>query len=271
MDNKGKVIDFYCCDLPSLKYTSAKKFENINDLLDEYYAVKDKQDRLTSKACSLTKLVKNNIERCEKKQKILNNELSDCLKKEDYKIKGELLTSYIHSLKQGEKEVTIQNYYSENLEEIKIKLDPLKTPSENVQSYFKKYNKLKKTESAANEQLEKNTEELDYLNSVLTSIINAEEYTDIDRLAWGKDSEYWHSKNRMNTSNSSMAKKLNVDKKQIANSVNKLKKLKLIYSKNKGKDRELWINIFFRSDAIITLVSFVSILFVFMYIFYRIL
>ena len=54
----------------------------------------------------------------------------------------------------------------------------------------------------------------------------------------------------MNTSNSSMAKKLNVDKKQIANSVNKLKKLKLIYSKNKGKDRELWINIFFRSDDI---------------------
>ena len=48
----------------------------------------------------------------------------------------------------------------------------------------------------------------------------------------------------------SMAKKLNVDKKQIANSVNKLKKLKLIYSKNKGKDRELWINIFFRSDDI---------------------
>ena len=180
MDNNGKVIDFYCCDLPSLKYTSAKKFENINDLLDEYYAVKDKQDRLTSKACSLTKLVKNNIERCEKKQKILNNELSDCLKKEDYKIKGELLTSYIHSLKQGEKEVTLQNYYSENLEEIKIKLDPLKTPSENLQSYFKKYNKLKKTESAANEQLEKNTEELDYLNSVLTSIINAEEYTDIE-------------------------------------------------------------------------------------------
>ena len=87
-----------------------------------------------------------------------------------------------------------------------------------------------------------------YLN--ITDTIENEEYTDIDRLAWGKDSEYWHSKNRMNTSNSSMAKKLNVDKKQIANSVNKLKRLKLIYSKNKGKDRELWINIFFRSDDI---------------------
>lgn len=180
MNEDGKVIDFYCCDLPSLKYDSSKEFNNINDLLDEYYAVKDKQDRLTSKAFSLTKLVKNNVDRCEKKQKILNNELKDCLKKDEYKIKGELLTSYIYSLKEGEKEVTLQNYYSENLEDIKISLDPLKTPSANVQSYFKKYNKLKKTEAAANDQLEKNTEELDYLNSVLTSIINAEEYTDIE-------------------------------------------------------------------------------------------
>ena len=110
MHNDGKVMDFYCCDLPSLQYASAKKFDNISDLLDEYYAVKDKQDRLSSKACSLTKLVKNNIERCEKKQKILNNEIKDSLKKEEYKIKGELLTSYIYSLKEGAKEVSLQNY-----------------------------------------------------------------------------------------------------------------------------------------------------------------
>ena len=38
-----------------------------------------------------------------------------------------------------------------------IHLDPNKTPSENVQSYYKKYNKLKKSEESAKEQLKKIT------------------------------------------------------------------------------------------------------------------
>ena len=38
---------------------------------------------------------------------------------------------------------------------ITISLDEMKSPSENIQKFYKKYNKLKKSEESALEQLEK--------------------------------------------------------------------------------------------------------------------
>lgn len=181
-NSNKNVIDFYCYDLKSLDYSDKLIFNNPNELLDEFYSAKDKQDRLSSKSSDLCKLVKVNIDRCLKKKNILEDELKDCEEKDDLRIKGELLTSYIYSLKEGMKEVSLLNYYSEEETYLNIPLDPLKNPSENVQSYFKKYNKMKKTEEAAKGQLILNSSELDYLNSVMTSIHNAEEYTDFDEI-----------------------------------------------------------------------------------------
>ncbi|GKX66132.1 Rqc2 family fibronectin-binding protein [Inconstantimicrobium mannanitabidum] len=181
-NSNKSVIDFYCYDLKSLMYSNKIAFDNPNDLLDEFYSSKDKQDRLSSKSSDLHKLIKVNMDRCLKKKNILENELKDCEEKDDFRIKGELLTSYIYSLKEGMNEISLLNYYSEEESYLTIKLDPLKNPSENVQAYFKKYNKLKKTEEAAKEQLIINSSELEYLNSVLTSTNNAEEYTDLDEI-----------------------------------------------------------------------------------------
>ena len=113
----------------------------------------------------------------------LNDILKECAKKDSYKIKGDLLTSYIYMIKRGEKNIEVLNFYNEEDEEyIKIDLDENKSPSENVQNYYKKYNKLKKSEESAIEQLEKNSEELEYLTSVLTNIINCENYDEIDEI-----------------------------------------------------------------------------------------
>ncbi|POO91499.1 fibronectin/fibrinogen-binding protein, partial [Clostridium sp. 2-1] len=117
------------------------------------------------------------------KLKILNETLNECAEKESFKIKGDLLTSYIYSIKKGDSECTLLNFYNENQEEyITISLNKTKTPAENVQYYYKKYNKLKTSEEYAKVQLKKNDEEMEYLNSVLTNILNAESYNEIDEI-----------------------------------------------------------------------------------------
>ena len=174
--------DFYSIDL-NLYEDKFKKinFNNPNILLDEFYTIKDKQDRLLSKSIDLQKLVTTNIDRCNNKEKKLNAILKDCSEKDKYKINGDLLTSYIYMITKGQKEIQLLNFYNDKEEEyIKIKLDENKSPSENIQYYYKKYNKLKKSEESAIEQLEKNKDELEYLNSVLTNIINCENYIEID-------------------------------------------------------------------------------------------
>lgn len=180
-DSSDNYIDFYNIPLYNLeeKYASLS-FENVNSLMDKYYIEKDKQERLKNRSLNLNRLIQTNIERCLKKEDKLNSLLNKCLNKEDYRIKGDLLTSYIYTIKRGDSEITVSNFYSENGEDITISLDTNKSPSENVQSYYKKYNKLKKSEESALEQLEKNKEELDYLYSVWTNIENCENYGEIE-------------------------------------------------------------------------------------------
>ena len=180
-NNYGIYKDFYSQELSSLEKDAIPMYySSPSVMLDNFFSMKDTQERLLNKSSNLQKLIHNNIDRCKKKENILNKTLNDCLKKEEYKIKGDLLTSFIYTLKTGDKSASINNFYSEDQELIDIKLDENKTPSENVQSYYKKYSKMKKSEEMANAQLEINKGELEYLTSVLTNIINAESYGEIE-------------------------------------------------------------------------------------------
>jgi len=180
----GILKDFYCLNLKTLEDEFLKiPYDDPNTLMDAFYEKKDKQDRLQNKSVDLQKLINTNIERCNKKARILKETLAEGDEKDSLRIKGDLLTSYIYTIKKGDKECTLLNFYNEEEEEyLKIALNETKTPSENVQSYYKKYNKLKTSEEYAKVQLEKNLQEIEYLNSVLTNILNADNYIEIEEI-----------------------------------------------------------------------------------------
>lgn len=206
-DENGNYIDFYVTQLNQLENNfSFEVLENINELMDKYYLEKDKQERIKGRSVNLQKLVITNIDRCIKKENKLNDVLKKCEDKDNFKIKGDLLTSYIYSIKKGDRNFTTFNFFSEKGEEITIPLDENKTPSENIQSYYKKYNKLKKSEESAIEQLEKNDEELQYLYSVLTNIENCESYSEIDDIKEELISTGYVRKRKANGKSSKKAK-----------------------------------------------------------------
>ena len=189
-NEQGIYKDFFSINLLSLnnnnaqvdKSTLLEHFDSPSKMLDNFFSTKDKQERLLNRSQDLQKLVHTNIERCIKKSKILNADLKESSKKEKFKIKGDLLTSYVYMIKEGMESINLQNFYSENNETVTIALDPYKSPSENIQKYYKRYAKLKKTEQWSKSQLEKNKEELNYLNSVMTNILNCESYEDIEQI-----------------------------------------------------------------------------------------
>lgn len=174
--------DFYCLKLSSLKDMTEKEYTSPSTLLENFYFNKDKCDRLGNYSSELQRVVHTNIDRCSKKESILNDNLLECKNKDEYRLSGELLTANIFSIKKGLDEVTLQNYYSEDFKTICIKLNPNKTPSENIQTYYKKYTKLKKTEEMSTIQLKANHEETEYLQSVLTNINNCETYEEIEEI-----------------------------------------------------------------------------------------
>ena len=105
------------------------------------------------------------------------NEVKD---KEKIKLYGELLIANIYRIPQGVDKITLQNFYSDNYEDVEIPLNPNITPQENAQRYFKKYQKAKSTEEMQTKELNKSNEELNYLEGVLHTINECDSEEDID-------------------------------------------------------------------------------------------
>lgn len=137
---------------------------------------------MNNKSSDLQKIVNTNLDRCYKKLNILKDTLSKCKDMEQYRIYGELLTSNIYNIKKGDKIVKVLNYYSEKEEYINIEINENKTPSENIQSFYKKYNKLKKTAEMAKIQMKFTEEEINYLQSVMVNIKNIDAYDEIEEI-----------------------------------------------------------------------------------------
>ena len=127
-------------------------------------------------------MLNQNIERCIRKKEIQIKTLSEIENREEKKLYGELLTANIYSIKKGMTTIELPNFYSENMESVIIPLEGDLTPAENAQKYFKAYNKAKRTYSALQEQIQANNEEFEYLDSVLTSVANCKNESDIKEI-----------------------------------------------------------------------------------------
>ena len=74
----------------------------------------------------------------------------------------------------GEFRIRPEDYYQENMPVVQIALDPLLTPQQNAAKYYKRYNKAKTAEKVLREQIEKGKVELEYLESILEELWEAE-------------------------------------------------------------------------------------------------
>lgn len=145
------------------------KYPSLSDLLDAFYENKAEKDRVKQQAANLIHLIQTEYQRNKKKLKKLERTLEETEQAESYRIKGEVLTAYLHELEKGQESVVLANFYSEE-EPLEIKLDPRKTPSQNAQWYFTKYQKLKNAIHFVTKQITQTNEEIAYLDSVSTQV-----------------------------------------------------------------------------------------------------
>ncbi|WP_208560161.1 NFACT RNA binding domain-containing protein [Marinilactibacillus kalidii] len=144
-------------------------FDTLSELTDRYFGNKAERDRVQQQANDLFGIVKNETDKNHKKLAKLEKEFKQTQKADQYRIKGEVLTAYLHEIEQGMTSVDLDNFYEEN-QKITIELDPRKSPSRNAQAYFSRYQKLKNAITHLNKQMKQTKEEIHYLESVLTQM-----------------------------------------------------------------------------------------------------
>lgn len=181
--SSGKLIEFSAVEIRQYEeLAEVTSYSSMNELVDDFYIKRDLHERMRQKSADLTKLLNNNIERISKKLAILEKTLSDAEQLEDYRIKGDLLTANIYRMEDGMKTIDVENFYDEQCRSIKITLDPSLSPSQNAQRYYKKYNKAKTALTEAAKQLEASRTDLEYIESTLTMVENAEEAADLNSI-----------------------------------------------------------------------------------------
>lgn len=177
----GKLMEFSAVDIRQYeRLASVQSAGSMNEVVDDFYYRRDMHDRMRQKSAGIVKLLNNNIERVSKKLSILERTVKDAENREEYKIKGDLLTANIYRMQEGMKEIEADNFYEPGSAPMKIALDPSLSPSMNAQRYYKKYNKAKTALVEAAKQIEAARADLDYLESTLYVAENAETIEDID-------------------------------------------------------------------------------------------
>ncbi|OUN65537.1 hypothetical protein B5G14_00170 [Ligilactobacillus salivarius] len=146
-----------------------KKFTTLSEMLDVFYHTKANRDRVQQQGGQLLHVIRKNLQRNKKKLKKLSNELKATENADEYRIKGEVLTTYLYQIKRGMTKITLPNFYDNN-KEITILLSNQLSPSQNAQKYFKKYQKLKNAVTFVNEQIELTKKEVAYLEEIQTQI-----------------------------------------------------------------------------------------------------
>ncbi|MDM8283241.1 NFACT RNA binding domain-containing protein [Ligilactobacillus salivarius] len=146
-----------------------KKFTTLSEMLDVFYHTKANRDRVQQQGGQLLHVIRKNLQRNKKKLKKLSNELKATENTDEYRIKGEVLTTYLYQIKRGMTKITLPNFYDNN-KEITISLSNQLSPSQNAQKYFKKYQKLKNAVTFVNEQIELTKKEVAYLEEIQTQI-----------------------------------------------------------------------------------------------------
>lgn len=146
-----------------------KKFTTLSEMLDVFYHTKANRDRVQQQGGQLLHVIRKNLQRNKKKLKKLSNELKATENADEYRIKGEVLTTYLYQIKRGMTKITLPNFYDNN-KEITISLSNQLSSSQNAQKYFKKYQKLKNAVTFVNEQIELTKKEVAYLEEIQTQI-----------------------------------------------------------------------------------------------------
>ena len=194
-------------NLESENENGRKYFETLNDGLNAYFKTTITSNVISEKKKNLLKYVDSQIKKFKKIEKNIKVDLKKNENFEKYKNIGDILAANMHQIKYGMKKITVFDFY--NNEEVTINLDPLLSPNDNLNFYYNKYNKGKRTISALDSRFLDIQNEIRYFEEIKMFIEKENDFIGIEEI-----------ENELNLSNSG----------------NKIKnKIKL----NKSKKREL--------------------------------
>lgn len=168
----GRAVEYSF--LPLTQYGTgftSCRYGSYSEMLENYYATKDRAERLRQKGKELFKAVRNMYDRAVRKQAARQEELAVSERSDKLRLYGELLQANLWAVQKGQPSVTVVNYYDGK--EVKIPLDVRLSASANAQKYFRNYKKKQTAAKMLVKLLEEGAHEIEYLETVMYEVESA--------------------------------------------------------------------------------------------------
>ena len=148
-------------------------------LLDDYYAERDRTQRIKARTQNLTKTLNTLKSRAERKLANQRRELEATYDRERLRQLGDIVTANLHRIDRGQARLTAVDFYDPEMREIEIPLNAAISPQQNAAKLYKDYNKAKHAEKFLTGQIAAGKTEVEYLTSVLDALSRAETERDV--------------------------------------------------------------------------------------------
>lgn len=171
----GRAADFTY--LPIGQYGAAMECvpcDSFSRMLDEFYEAREQQERVRQRGADLIRTATTARDRLRRKLALQEKDYAATQNRDHLRICGDLITANFYRMERGQSKLTCENYYDPQCAPITIQLDPLLTPQQNAAKYYKWYTKAKTAERYLREQMAIARRDLEYLESILEEIAEAE-------------------------------------------------------------------------------------------------
>ncbi|WP_042471782.1 Rqc2 family fibronectin-binding protein [Bacillus ndiopicus] len=146
-------------------------YPTLGALLDRVFFARAERDRVKQQAGDLERWLSNEVDKLKLKTKKLERDYEQASKLDQLQLYGELLMANIYQFDKGQESVTVENYYTG--ETVTISINPRKTPIDNAQHYYQRYNKAKNALVMIEEQLAKTHADIDYFEMLAQQVAQA--------------------------------------------------------------------------------------------------
>lgn len=175
-----KIREFHTLKLSHINFTEVEH-PLMSHAIEEFYEVNKANDRLDQKKSDYSKKINSHIKQTQKKISILNDNILSESKIDSLRKNGDLLSANVHKINKGDSEIKVDDFYDNN-KEVKIILNPIKSPWENVESYYTRAKKIKNSVDYAKRDLPKQKDYISYLESLNDFINRSKSIEDLEEI-----------------------------------------------------------------------------------------
>jgi len=220
-----------------------KYFETLNEGLNAYFKTTITSNVISEKKKNLLKYVDSQIKKFKKIEKNIKVDLKKNENFEKYKNIGDILAANMHQIKYGMKKITVFDFY--NNEEVTINLDPLLSPNDNLNFYYNKYNKGKRTISALDSRFLDIQNEIRYFEEIKMFIEKENDFIGIEEIEneLNLTNNGNKSKNKIKLNKPKKRELLSFDYKGFQIFVGRNNKENEEISFSKGQPNDIWLHI----------------------------